>query len=59
MNTIITIGRQFGSGGREIGRILSQKLDVPFYDRDLITRAAKESGFCEELIETQAWLICP
>ncbi len=52
MNTIITIGRQFGSGGREIGRILSQKLDVPFYDRDLITRAAKESGFCEELIET-------
>ncbi|MBD5542502.1 MAG: cytidylate kinase-like family protein [Lachnospiraceae bacterium] len=51
MNTIITIGRQFGSGGREIGAKLAEVLEVPFYDRDLLTRVAKESGFCEEMIQ--------
>ena len=51
MNTIITIGRQFGSGGREIGETLAKELGIPFYDRDLLTRAAKESGFCEEMIK--------
>lgn len=50
-NTIITIGRQFGSGGREIGEKLSKKLDIPFYDKDLLKRAAKESGLCEEIFE--------
>ena len=52
MNTVITIGRQFGSGGREIGKLLATSLNIPFYDKDLITRAAKESGYCKELIET-------
>ena len=52
MKTIITIGRQFGSGGKEIGEILAKELGVPFYDRELLTRAAKESGFCEEMIQT-------
>lgn len=52
MNTIITIGRQFGSGGREIGEKLADKLGIPFYDKELLTRAAKESGFCEEMLET-------
>ncbi len=52
MNTIITIGRQFGSGGREIGEKLAQKLNIPFYDKELLSRAAKESGFCEEMLET-------
>lgn len=51
MNTIITIGRQFGSAGKEIGAILAKELEIPFYDRELLTRAAKESGFCEEMIE--------
>lgn len=51
MNTIITIGREFGSGGREIGQKLSQAMGVPFYDKELIARAAKESGFCEEMIQ--------
>jgi cytidylate kinase len=51
MNTIITIGRQFGSEGREIGRLVAEHYGIPFYDKDLITRAAKESGFCEEMIE--------
>lgn len=45
MNKIITISRQYGSGGREIGEKLAKKLGIPFYDNELITRAAKESGF--------------
>ncbi len=52
MKTIITIGRQFGSGGKEIGERLAKELGIPFYDRELLTRAAKESGFCEEMIQT-------
>lgn len=48
---IITIGREYGSGGREIGRIVAQKLGVPFYDKEVLTRAAQESGLCEELFE--------
>ncbi len=51
MNTIITIGRQFGSGGREIGCQLAKHFNVPFYDKELLTRAAKESGYCEEMIK--------
>ena len=41
---IITIGRQFGSGGREIGETIARKLDIPCYDRELITMAAQQSG---------------
>lgn len=52
MNTVITIGRQFGSGGREIGEKLAEKYNIPFYDRELLSRAAKESGFCQEMIES-------
>ena len=51
MNKIITISRQFGSGGREIGAKLAEKLGIPFYDKELITRAAKESGFAESVFE--------
>lgn len=47
MNKVITISRQYGSGGREIGSKLAAKLGIPFYDNELITRAAKESGFSE------------
>ena len=47
MNKVITISRQYGSGGREIGEKLAKALGVPFYDNELITRAAKESGFAE------------
>ena len=49
--TIITIGREFGSGGREIGRKLANDLEITFYDKDLLSRAAKDSGICEELFE--------
>ncbi|XCP86340.1 cytidylate kinase-like family protein [Roseburia hominis] len=41
-HTIITIGRQFGSGGHEVGKRLSDRLDIPLYDRNLIQMAAKE-----------------
>lgn len=50
--TIITIGRQFASGGHDIGEILAKKLGVKLYDKDMLKRAAKESGLCEELFET-------
>lgn len=50
-NTIITIGRQYGTGGREIGKALADKLGIPYYDREIIARAAKKSGFSEELFD--------
>ena len=51
MNTIITIGRQFGSGGHEIGEKLAQHYGIKCYDKELLSRAAKESGFCEEMLQ--------
>lgn len=51
MNTIITIGRQFGSGGREIGQKLAENFGIKYYDKELLSRAAKDSGFCEEMIQ--------
>ncbi len=50
-NTIITIGRQFGSGGREVGKKLASSLNIPFYDRDLIALAAEKSGYNREILE--------
>lgn len=47
MKKIITVSRQYGSGGREIGSKLAKYFNIPFYDNELITRAAKESGFAE------------
>lgn len=52
MNTIITIGRQYGSAGREIGYKVADKLGIKLYDREMLDRAAKESGLAEELFET-------
>lgn len=48
---IITIGRQYGSGGREIGKKLAEKLNAPFYDNKLLEVAAKESGISKEIFE--------
>ena len=50
-NLIITIGRQFGSGGREIGKILSEMLNLKYYDKELILEASKASGLCAEHFE--------
>ena len=46
---IITIGRQFGSGGSEIGKKLAKEYNIPFYDKEILTEAAKKSGYSEEL----------
>ncbi|MGI6183917.1 MAG: AAA family ATPase [Candidatus Fimadaptatus sp.] len=48
---IITLGRQFGSGGREVGQTIARKLDIPFYDKELITMAAEQSGISAEVFE--------
>lgn len=50
-NKIITITRQFGSGGHEIGEKLAKTLGIPFYDKELISIAAKESGISPEVFE--------
>ena len=51
MKKLVTISREYGSGGRTIGKILAQKLEVPFYDKEeLIDLAAERSGFSKELL---------
>ena len=51
-NTIITIGRQYGSAGREIGYKVADAFGIKLYDKEMLARAAKESGICEEIFET-------
>lgn len=51
MNTIITIGRQYGSGGGEIGEKVAKHYGIKYYDKELISHVASNSGFCEEMIE--------
>ena len=49
---IITIGRQFGSGGREVAKKLAEVMNVAFYDKELLAEASKDSGICQEVMET-------
>ena len=51
MKTIITIGREYGSAGHSIGKILADELGIEYYDKELLERAAKDSGLCKELFE--------
>lgn len=51
MNKIITIGREFGSGGREIGRRLAEKLEIAYYDHEIVLELAKRTNFSEEYIQ--------
>ena len=51
-STIITIGREYGSAGREIGYKVADHLGIKLYDKEMLARAAKESGICQELFET-------
>ncbi len=51
MNTIITVGRQFGSAGREIAEKVADHYGIKCYDKDLIARVAQESGFCQEMVQ--------
>ena len=48
---IITISREFGSGGRTMGRKIAEKLGIPFYDKELVDQIAVESGFAPKFVE--------
>ena len=48
---VINIGRQLGSGGKEIGEKLAARLGIDFYDKELINLASEESGLCREFFE--------
>ncbi|MDR0559731.1 MAG: cytidylate kinase-like family protein [Prevotellaceae bacterium] len=50
-NLTVSIGRQFGSGGREIGKQLAKELGISYYDKELLLVAAKESGLTPEIFE--------
>ncbi|MDO5400381.1 MAG: cytidylate kinase-like family protein [Eubacteriales bacterium] len=48
---IITISREFGSGGRTVGRMVAERLGIPFYDKELVEQVALESGFASKFVE--------
>lgn len=50
-NLVITIGRQFGSGGSEVGKMVAEKMGIKLYDKELINLAAKQSGLSEHILE--------
>ena len=50
---IITVSREFGSGGRTIGKTVAQRLSIPYYDKELVKQVALESGFDPKFIEEQ------
>ena len=52
MNKIITIGREFGSGGREIGKRLAEKLGFAYYDKEIIQEISKRTNLATEYIQT-------
>ena len=51
MNKVITIGREFGSGGREIGRRIAEKLQIAYYDQEIVAEIAKRTKLSEEYVE--------
>ena len=56
---IITIGRQFGSGGKEIAEKVAQRLGYAFYDKEILTMAAEESGFSASAMQHYAFIWIP
>ena len=52
-NRVITISREFGSGGRTIGKKVAEKLGIPCYDQEMIQKIVEQSGFAEEYIKTE------
>ena len=52
MNRIITVGREFGSGGREIGRRIAQELNIAYYDHEIVTELIRRTHLAEEYIRT-------
>lgn len=53
MNTVITISREFGSGGRTIGKKVAERLGIPYIDSEIVQRVVDESGFSKEYVEQQ------
>ena len=51
MNTRITIGREFGSGGRETGLLIARELNIPFYEKEIISRVADQGEFSRQMLE--------
>ena len=52
MNKIITIGREFGSGGRELGRRLAEELGIAYYDSEIVTEIAERTKLSEEYVRS-------
>lgn len=50
MSRIITIGREFGSGGRELGRRLAEELQIAYYDKEIITEISKRTSLSEKYV---------
>ncbi len=50
---IITISREFGSGGHTIGKLVAEKLGIAFYDKEIVEKVAEKSGYCSDFIEEQ------
>lgn len=59
MDKIITIGREFGSGGAEIAKKLAEKLNIPCYDKDIIGKTAVETGLVESDVESREEFLSP
>lgn len=53
-NRIVTISREFGSGGRTIGKLVAEKLGIPCYDQELIGKLVEESGFAKDYVMEQS-----
>ncbi len=51
---VITISREFGSGGRTVGKLVGQSLDIPYYDKDLVKKVAVDTGFDIEFVEQKS-----
>lgn len=51
MSRVITIGRQFGSGGKDVGKLIADGLGIPFYDKELVELAAKKSNISYEAVK--------
>ncbi len=54
MNKIITIGREFGLGGRELARLIAQRLNFAYYDREIISEIAKRTSLSEQYVQNVA-----
>ncbi len=54
MSKVITISREFGSGGRFIGEEVAKKLNIPFYDKEILEKVAEQTGFVKEYVEKLA-----